>query len=380
MDRSCRKTGTSIHSYLLGGEIMSKSENVHIMVQAIPAGFDPMKLLRKAVSAISGEPVLRLELPYKKLWFRKSHPNGRIYVKPLQLTEKIAIYEAQVFLNRDDNVPFVSYTASVANEGTPDGSYAEKAQNEAVDNALSDAGFGIQIADRYYGSEIPVSAYPGTAPKAVHRSAAKPVQTPVKAVVQPPVVAEQTVPAAQVKTEFSTAQTAAQTGVQTVTKEEPAAVTKAEPVAAPKVEPVVQEVPVVKEEPVQPVIVPEVKPAPEVHAANAALELLRGGAVKQSAVAEAAPAEKDAFSDLPFTLGPTYTNEMSVEQIVGIMTLEQAKAVVVDDGMRKGATMGEVAEKWPATLQFYLSVGYKKNNNILKAAAQILLNERKKAS
>ena len=370
---------------------MSKSENVPIMVQAIPAGFDPMKLLRKAVSAISGEPVLRLELPYKKLWFRKSHPNGRIYVKPLQLNEKIAIYEAQVFLNRDDNVPFVSYTASVANEGTPDGSYAEKAQNEAVDNALSDAGFGIQIADRYYGSEIPVSAYPGTAPKAVHRPASKPVQTSVKAVVQPPAVAEQTVPAAQVKTEVSTAQPATQTGVQTVTKAEPVVVTKAEPVVAPKVEPIVtpkveakaepiaQEVSAVKAEPVQPVIAPEVKPAPEAHAANVALELLRGGTA-QPAEAKAASAEKDAFSDLPFTFGPTYTNEMSVEQIVGLMTLEQAKEVVVDEGMSKGMKMGEVAEKRPASLQFYLSVGYKKNNNILKAAAQILLDERKKAS
>ena len=349
---------------------MSKSENVPIMVQAIPTGFDPMKLLRKAVSAISGEPVLRLELPYKKLWFRKAHPNGRIYVKPLQLNEKIAIYEAQVFLNRDDSVPFVSYTASVANEGTPDGKYAEKAQNEAVDNALSDAGFGIQIADRYYGSEVPVSAYPGTAPKAVHRPASKPVQTSVKAVVQPPAVAEQTVPAPQVKTEVSTAQTAAQTGVQTVTKAEPVVVTKAEPI--------VQEVPAVKAEPVQPVIAPEVKPAPEAHAANAALELLRGGSA-QPAAAQATPAQKDG-SDLPFTFGPAYTNAMSVEQIVGIMTLEQAKAVVVDDGMSKGMTMGEVAEKRPASLQFYLSVGYKKNNNILKAAAQILLNERKKAS
>lgn len=353
---------------------MSKSENVPIMAQAIPAGFDPMKLLRKAVSAINGEPVLRLELPYKKLWFRKSHPHGRIYVKPLQLNEKIAIYEAQVFLNRDDNVPFVSYTASVANEGTPDGSYAEKAQNEAVDNALSDAGFGIQVADRYYGSEVPVSAYPGTVPKTVRKA----VQATAKTVVQPPAVAEQTVPAAQVKTEVSTAQPAAQTGVQTVTKAEPkveaVAVPKAEPVAAPKAEPIVQEVSAVKADPVQPVIAPEVKPAPEAHAANAALELLRGGAV-----AEATPAEKDG-SDLPFTFGPTYNNEMSVEQIVGLMTLEQAKAVVVDDGMSKGMTMGEVAEKRPASLQFYLSVGYKKNNNILKAAAQILLNERKKAS
>ena len=342
---------------------MSKSENVPIVCQAIPAGFDPMKLLRKAVSAINGEPVLRLELPYKKLWFRKAHPHGRIYVKPLQLNEKIAIYEAQVFLNRDDNVPFASYTASVANEGTPDGKYAEKAQYEAVDNALSDAGFGIQMADRYYGSEIPVSAYPGTAPKAVR----KVVQATAKTVVQPPVVVEQTVPAAQVKIEVSTAQPAAQTGIQTDAKVEPAVKPKVEAVAAPKAEPV------------QPVIAPEVKPAPEAHAANAALELLRGGSA-QPAAAQATPAEKDAFSDLPFTFGPTYTNAMSVEQIVGLMTLEQAKAVVVDDGMSKGMTMGEVAEKRPASLQFYLSIGYKKNNNILKAAAQILLNERQKAS
>lgn len=377
---------------------MSKSENVPIMARAIPAGFDPMKLLRRMVSQ-SGEDVLRLELPYKKLWFRKSHPNGRIYVKPLQLNEKIAIYEAQVFLNREDNVPISSFTASVASEGTPDGSYAEKAQYEAVDNALTDAGFGIQVADRYYGSEIPVSVYPGTAPKAVRKPVTKPVQTTAKTVVQPPAVAEQTVPAAQVKTVVSTAQPASQTGVPTDGKTEPAAIPKVETVTAPKVEtvaapkveapvkeetvvkaePVVQAVsqPTQVTEPVQPVVAPVVNTAPqqEVHAANAALELLRSN-TSQPAAAQATPAD----SDLPFTFGPTYNNEMSVEQIVGLMTLEQAKAVVVDDGMSKGMTMGEVAEKRPASLQFYLSVGYKKNNNILKAAAQILLNERQKAS
>ena len=363
---------------------MSKSENVPIMCQEIPAGFDPMKLLRKAVSAITGEPVLRLELPYKKLWFKKSHPNGRIYVKPLRLTEQIAIYEAQVFLNRDDNMPICSYTASINKENAPDGQFAEKAQYEAVDNALADAGFGIQVADRYYGSEIPVSAFHGAVPK----TAGKTVSKTVKTVVQPPAAAEQTVPAAQVKTVVETAKAEV--------KPEPKAVTVTEP----KVAPVVQDVPAVKAEPVvQPVIQPVVQEqsvqtvtapvtqetvAQAPNAANAALELLRGGTAKQAEVvqpaATAAPAAKADDSDLPFTFGPAYNNDMSVEQIAGIMTLEQAKVVIVDDGMSKGMTMGEVAEKRPAALQFYLSVGYKKNNNILKAAAQILLNERKKAS
>lgn len=369
---------------------MSTSDNASIKCQAVPAGFDPLKLLRRIVSR-SGEEVFRLDLPYKKLWFRKAHPNGRIYVKPLQLNEKIAIYEAQVFLNRDDNVPFCSVTASVASEGTPDGSYAEKAQNEAVDNALENAGFGIQIADRYYGSEVPASAYAGTGIKAVRST----VHTAVKkTVVQPPAVAEQTVPAAQVKTAVPTAQPAAQTGVQTDAKADPVVAPKVETKAEPKVEAPVKEETVVKAEPVAQAVsqqtqvaepvqpaAPAVNTAPqqEMHAANAALELLRGNTAKPAAT-QAAPAEKDAFGDLPFTMGPAYNNGMSVEQIVGIMTLEQAKAVVVDDGMSKGMTMGEVAEKRPASLQFYLSVGYKKNNNILKAAAQILFNERQKAS
>ena len=361
---------------------MSTSDNAPIKCQAIPVGFDPLKLLRKIVSR-SGEEVFRLDLPYKKLWFRKAHPNGRIYVKPLQLTEKIAIYEAQVFLNRDDNVPFCSVTASVASEGTTDGSYAEKAQNEAVDNALSDAGFGIQIADRYYGSEIPVSAYPVTAPKVARSTVRTDTQ---KTVVQPPAVAEQTAPAPQGKTEKKTAQTA----VKTDTKAETPVAQKTADVVVSEVTTPVQDQTAVPTEPALREVAPQVQEperiiasaataAPEAHAANAALELLRGGTTQPKA-AEATPAAKDDFSDLPFTMGSTYSNEMSVEQIVGIMTLEQAKAVVVDDGMSKGMTMGEVAEKRPASLQFYLSIGYKKNNNILKAAAQILYNERQKAS
>lgn len=360
---------------------MSTSDNAPIKCQAIPVGFDPLKLLRKMVSR-SGEEVLRLDLPYKKLWFRKAHPNGRIYVKPLQLNEKIAIYEAQVFLNRDDNIPFCSVTASVASEGAPDGSYAQKAQNEAVDNALADAGFGIQIADHYYGSEIPVSAYTGTLPKMVRST----VRTaPQKAVVQPPAVAEQTAPASQGKTEKKTVQTAVKAETKAQTPVEP----KTADIVATEVTTPVQEKPAVPAESVPQTAAPQVQPeasvtatvaaAPEAHAANAALELLRGGTAQPKA-AEVTPAAKADDSDLPYTFGPAYNNEMSVEQIAGIMTLEQAKAVVVDDGMSKGMTMGEVAEKRPASLQFYLSVGYKKNNNILKAAAKILYNERQKAS
>ena len=347
---------------------MSKSDNVPVMYQAAPAGFNPMKLLRKAVSAITGETVMRLELPYKKLWFRKAHPHGRIYVKPLRITEQIAIYEAQVFLNREDHTPISSFTASISKEEVPDGQYMEKALSDAVDNALTGAGFGIQIPDasapkgiRYYGSEIPVSALPGGIPATAKKTVTKTVKTEV----QTPVVPEQTVPAAQAVTVETTAPTAV----------------KAEPKVEAKVEPKLVETPAPQEVPVVQVT-PVAQETPQVtNAANSALELLRGGTAKPAETTQPATAAvKDDFSDLPFTLGPTYNNDMSIEQIAGVMTVEQAKAVVVDDGMSKGMTMGEVAEKRPASLKFYLSPGYRKNNNILRAAAQILDAQRQKAS
>ena len=302
---------------------MSKSDNVPVMYPGIPAGFDPMKLLRKAISAKTGEEVFRLGLPYKKLWFRRAHPNGRIRVRPLTITEKIATYEAQVFLNRDDTEPVCSFISSIAVEETKDGQYAQKAKDDAVDNALKNAGFGIQIADesapqgiRYYGSEIPVSAFGGC----VLRS--DPIKVSgVKTVVQAPEAPEQTVPASQASTVDSTDDRTTNT-------------------------------------------------------ARAVLEVLS----RNMATTETPPATMVDDSDLPFTVGPSYNNDMTIEDIVKVMTLEQAREVVVDDGLCKNMKLGEVADKRPASLKFYISAGYRKNNNILKAAAQILDAQRQKAS
>lgn len=56
-----------------------------------------------------------------------------------------------------------SYVANRTLDTTPGGLYVEAAQEEALDTALSNAGFGIQFADvgsesEEYGSEVPVGA------------------------------------------------------------------------------------------------------------------------------------------------------------------------------------------------------------------------------
>ncbi len=79
---------------------------------------------------------------------------------------------------------------------------------------------------------------------------------------------------------------------------------------------------------------------------------------------------------------PRYTPDMPVEEIVSLMTLEEAGKVVVDTGVSKGQTIAEVAERRPPSLKFYRYGGYKGPNNILRAAAQIMLDsiEGQKAS
>lgn len=126
-------------------------------------GFDPLKFLRRTTSRKTGEDVMRLDLRYKKLWFRLACPTGRLKLNALRITEKMAIFEAKVYRDREDAEPLSSYVANCTLDATPGGLYVEAAQEEALDTALSNAGFGIQFADvsvesEEYGSEVPMGA------------------------------------------------------------------------------------------------------------------------------------------------------------------------------------------------------------------------------
>lgn len=149
-------------------------------------GFDPLKFLRRTTSRKTGEDVMRLDLRYKKLWFRLACPTGRLKLNALRITEKMAIFEAKVYRDREDAEPLSSYVANCTLDATPGGLYVEAAQEEALDTALSNAGFGIQFADvivesEEYGSEVPVGAKAEIAkPVQVKAETTKPVQTKVE--------------------------------------------------------------------------------------------------------------------------------------------------------------------------------------------------------
>ena len=67
-------------------------------------GFDPLKFIRRTNK---GEK--KLDLKYKKLWFRLKYPNGRIKLSALKITDQLAIIEARVYFDKNDTQPKASF-------------------------------------------------------------------------------------------------------------------------------------------------------------------------------------------------------------------------------------------------------------------------------
>ena len=478
--------------YIMKGVLkMNKNEQTATMYETIPAvaelnkvpGFNPFKLLRRIISPENGEEMMQLDLRYKKLWFRLANPKGRIRLNALRITEQIAIYEAQIFLERTDENPIGSFTSSCTKEEAPGGQYIQAAQQAAMDEALSDAGFGIQFADvgagadgSRYGSRIPLNeASTSKKTETPAGTDANPAETlrqtaaPAGSTVRPfPTVTERTgtsqkekpvqasglpvqgereavnakteekKPAAQSQTQNTGTETKlplevmAESGnpamglpagpqggseslpVQTVQAQEqsgnsslPAGSrTKVQetaqpsgtgglPVNAAEAEslPVQAEMPA-GEEPgnMLPVSGKENVEQDTQKAVQGMMALLGGQNVSAETAASfngntksAENAEPEGTASEGQSLpadgnqaqekaGARYTPDMPVEEIVRLMTFEEAGKVVVDTGVCKGQTIAEVAERRPPSLKFYLYGGYRGDNNILRAAAQIMLD------
>ncbi len=134
---------------------MNKNGDSATMYGTIPAvaglnkveGFDPSSLLSPTVSPATGEEGLQLGLAYKKLWFRLAYPEGRLQTEKVYLTEQVAVFEARVYLHHGDAAPVSSFVSGCAREDAAGSHYIQAAQDQAIDAALTDAGFGLQFAD-----------------------------------------------------------------------------------------------------------------------------------------------------------------------------------------------------------------------------------------
>ena len=424
-------------NYFMKG-VFEMNERSNSVIKTVPAAsalhsvpmFDPLKLLRMTTSAKTGEKVLRLDLSYKKMWFLLVHPRGRMLTNILRVTDQMAIFEAQLYADRDDDTVLAQFTSChTRRESGPQ--YIRNAQNEALNEALDNAGFGIQLSDLVehddsgYGSEVLLSQV-----EALLRD-----QERVES-IEPTISKQAEGSAHPAPTQTAAGQTTSHEQEQEPApqqeQEKPMPVQKTS--AAPSAKPDEKADPVVKDVPTQTAEAPQAdtasdtetsvnSPEPMEEAASepsegpqpndsassvstetaSVLQMLggipaaAGGQTSEQSgkskvterptvvafpqAEESAPAaeaeeqsapQDDAEPDADAAV--SYTEDMTVDEIRARMTIEQAKSLTVSFGPNKGWTLGQVQDRRPSSLKFYALVSTDASNAI-KAGSFLLLDE-----
>ncbi len=335
------------------------------MYEAIPTvsnlnrvpGFDPLKFLRKTDDGP------KLDLKYKKLWFRLKHPSGRTKLTALRVTDQLAIIEAKVYFDKNDPNPNGNYIVTKYAQSTPGGLYIEAAQHDAMDAALNDAGFGVQF--------LPVEPKGAT-------EAMRPIVAEKESSDAP--VVEANIPAESLPA---------------VNKDAPSVVKSTtateEPISAPAI--AVEEVPVHTVQNADSAVTTETGPAKMTEAPSPHIEdntpagqneisvsaTTQAPAQAEAMAVEAAPSitlesftAPDISADTSAEAPAPFTPNMPVDDICAIMTLEEAGNMIVPVGTCKGWTLSQVADRRPASLKWYLN-GYNGEDNSLRAGAKLML-------
>lgn len=330
-------------------------------------GFDPLRFLKMT----SDGP--KLDLGTKKVWFRLKYPQGRVILSAAKIDNQLALIEARVFLNKSDTTPaFTSAVQRMLNE-VPGGLYVQAAQNAAVEQVLDKAGFTV----RYKGAPVQSQAQTPAAQNTPTTDNATVSQQIVSAVKESKPVNEATV---QVSSETQPVVQTQPSVKQTVTNhadlQEPVTetITKEEAHAESAVQTSVK---VKSLEVVKPETVAEAKEEIPVQTVSENTSVTAETNNIPVLDTIPAPIEESALSEVSENAVP-YTTETPVEEICKVMSVNDALNYVITTGSCKGWTMAQAIAKRPASVRFYLTPGYKGNDNILRASAAIVLRETEK--
>lgn len=294
-------------------------------------GFDPRKFMR-LIQKEDQSSRYYLDVAYRKLWFRLCYPEGKIVKTIRSITAQMAIVEARVYLNKND--PDDSYVANAFAQKFREDSeigqkYVELAETAAVGRALSDAGFGLQFADREKEMDPEVTE----APIDEEVMAGTPIC--------PENIPEE-VFGSSVGEPLMGDMIPGQCGIEDY---------------IPMPDEVMRVAEASKEEVQQPKAALQPKAAPQ--------------PTKKS---EQTPQEQFMQNNVAPESTVGITRDMPVNDIYGKLTRDLAVKVVVSAGCYKGKTLGQIAVEKPGSLQWYVD-SYKGPDNLLRAAAKYLLDQ-----
>ena len=355
-------------------------------------GFDPRKYMR-LIQNEGQAGRYYLDVAYRKLWFRLRYPEGKIVKKILKLTEQVAIVEARVYLDRNDHEDNFISNALAQKYMTGDDQFGNKfvelAETAAVGRALSDAGFGLQFADREGDMDPEVTEAPfdpqmiagagaGYTDSSFQEGAAGdggtlqddtfPGQYGIEQYIPMPEEVGQAMGMPPAMQQAGEAPTAAGKAVQGTV---PAAAGKAMQGTAPAAAQTQQHAPA--QQPVQgmPPAMQNRQAAP--NPAQGGTAAVNAGRQAAQKAGNAAAGNTAAAKGANAQAAGSIRKDMPVEQIYSMLNRDSAAAVVIPMGFNKGKTLGQVAVEKPANLQWYVD-SYGGPDNLLRAAAKFLID------
>ena len=356
-------------------------------------GFDPRKYMR-LIQNEGQAGKYYLDVAYRKLWFRLRYPEGKIVKKILKLTEQVAIVEARVYLNRNDHEDNFISNALAQKYMTADGQFGNKfvelAETAAVGRALSDAGFGLQFADREGDIDPEVTEAPFDAQMVAGMGGMLPEGTYMDSALQEDaagdgeILQEETFPGQYGIEEYipmpeDVGQAMGMTPAMQQTGAGPAARQAAQGTAPAAAQGRQAQQPQQAQRPTQ-VQQPVQGMTPAMQNNQAAQTPAQGGTAAQNANRPAAQkAGNTAGRNAASAKGGNaqvaggIRRDMPVEQIYPMLNRDSAAAVVIPMGFNKGKTLGQVAVEKPANLQWYVD-SYGGPDNLLRAAAKFLID------
>lgn len=290
-------------------------------------GFEPLELGR-IIQQEGQEDQFYLDVKYRKLWFRLVYPLGKIVSSILQFNENMALAEARIYLDHKDapeNYVANAFSMKFRSDDPRFGDkFLEMAETAAVGRALSDAGFGVQFADVGESND----------PTQVDAGIPVPSQYWENAQVnyQTPAYSGHSVYAGH------------SAGNPSACPENPSAGNE------------------------------QAYPGTPVgnSSSQGMMNQFYQQAQMQGSMVNAEYRERQNIESAQVT---ALDGNLSVEELVQRMSYEQAKAVVIGGkGKFGGKSMGQVAVESPSSLDYFAS-SYRGHNNLIPAAARVLLNQ-----
>ena len=343
------------------GELTANTAYIYDEVEGIRnlnkvEGFDPRKYMR-VIQQEGQAGKYYLDVAFRKLWFRLKYPEGKIVKKILKLTDQVAIVEARVYLNKNDAEENFISNALAQKYMTADGQfgnkYVELAETAAVGRALSDAGFGLQFADKEEDIDPEVTEAP----------------------FEPQMLAGANGMEETFQNEMLSGENM---GGETILQDENIPGQYGIESYIPMPEEVGQAMGMTPAMSLNSGMAQQNQPQQNQSQRNQPQGKQQQPKPAQTPAANAAPQTgRQAVNNAPAgksaQSAANIRKDMPVEQIYSMLNRDSAAAVVIPMGFNKGKTLGQVAVEKPANLQWYVD-SYGGPDNLLRAAAKFLID------